>query len=75
MARASIRQHLHATSLWLVVCLVAGVHAHDGTATDWASSVVAVVFDRPSVDLHHQVRRGSEDGRLFWLRPQTRLKR
>ncbi len=69
MARASIRQHLHATSLWLVVCLVAGVHALDGTATDWASSVVAVVFLIVPVWITIiQVRRGSEDGRLFLTR-------
>lgn len=69
MAKASIRQHLHAALLWMVVCLVAAAHALDGSASDWTSSMVgAVALVIPAWITIIQARRGTEDGRLFLTR-------
>ena len=69
MARASIRQHLHAVLLWLVVFVVAVVRGLTASATDMTGTWVAIVALIPPAWITViQARRGSEDGRLFLTR-------
>lgn len=69
MAKASIRQHLHAALLWLVVLVVAVTRALTSPANDITGTWVAIVVLVPPAWITViQARRGSKDGRLFLTR-------